>query len=108
MRQRCWLELLKDYDLQIQYHPDKANVVADALSRMSQHSSNTMVITQMHLLREPEDFGIQLVVHGKMNAQLSALTVRFSLVEEIRLIQESDPELQSIKQNFKKGSLRVL
>ncbi|XP_028084583.1 pyrroline-5-carboxylate reductase-like [Camellia sinensis] len=33
MRQRRWLELLKDYDMQIQYHPGKANSVADALSR---------------------------------------------------------------------------
>jgi hypothetical protein len=33
MRQRRWLELLKDYNLQVHYHPSKANVVADALSR---------------------------------------------------------------------------
>ncbi|KAI3773911.1 hypothetical protein L1987_48450 [Smallanthus sonchifolius] len=33
MRQRRWLELLKDYDCEILYHPGKANVVADALSR---------------------------------------------------------------------------
>ncbi|WVZ63832.1 hypothetical protein U9M48_013430 [Paspalum notatum var. saurae] len=33
MRQRRWLELIKDYDLEIYYHPGKANVVADALSR---------------------------------------------------------------------------
>jgi hypothetical protein len=31
-----WLELIKDYDLDIQYHPGKANVVADALSQKSQ------------------------------------------------------------------------
>src|SRR6266542_7096038 len=35
LRQRRWLELIKDYDLSIQYHPQKANVVADALSRKS-------------------------------------------------------------------------
>src|SRR3954467_6880412 len=33
MRQRRWLELIKDYDLSLQYHPGKANIVADALSR---------------------------------------------------------------------------
>jgi ribonuclease HI len=35
LRQRRWLELIKDYDLEVHYHPDKANVVADALSRKS-------------------------------------------------------------------------
>ena len=35
MRQRMWIELLKDYDCIIQYHPRKANVVVDALSRKS-------------------------------------------------------------------------
>ncbi|GJY15480.1 hypothetical protein Tco_0385902 [Tanacetum coccineum] len=33
MRQRRWIELLSDYDCEIRYHPDKANMVADALSR---------------------------------------------------------------------------
>jgi ribonuclease HI len=42
LRQRRWLELIKDYDMEIHYHPGKANVVADALSRKS-YVNKTMV-----------------------------------------------------------------
>ena len=43
-RQRRWLEYVKDYDCEILYHPGKANVVADALSRKVSHS--TALITK--------------------------------------------------------------
>jgi hypothetical protein len=42
LRQRRWLELIKYYDLGINYHPGEANVVTDALSRMS-HMSQLVV-----------------------------------------------------------------
>jgi hypothetical protein len=42
MRQRRWLELIKEYDLEVHYHPGKANVVADALSRKAQCNCVTM------------------------------------------------------------------
>ena len=45
MRQRRWLELIKDYDLEVHYHPGKANVVADALSRKSY--ANEVQVTPM-------------------------------------------------------------
>ena len=35
MRQRRWLELIKDYNLEVHYHPKKANVVADVLRQIS-------------------------------------------------------------------------
>jgi hypothetical protein len=38
MHQRRWLELIKDYNLEIHYHPDKANVVVDALSRKAHYN----------------------------------------------------------------------
>ena len=39
LHQRRWLELLKDYDMNVHYHPGNANVVADVLSRMSMVST---------------------------------------------------------------------
>jgi hypothetical protein len=42
LRQRRWLELVKDYDLGINYHPGKANVVANGLSQRS-HANHLAV-----------------------------------------------------------------
>lgn len=50
MRQRRWLELLKDYDCTILYHPEKANVVANALS-MKNHEVLLMLTAQEELQR---------------------------------------------------------
>ena len=54
MRQRRWMEFLKDYDFELHYHPGKANVVADALSRKSLHVSSLM-IHEMNLLEKFRD-----------------------------------------------------
>jgi len=43
MRQRRWFEFLKNYDFALSYHPGKANVVADVLSRKSLHMPALMV-----------------------------------------------------------------
>ena len=75
LRQRCWLGLLKDYDLQIQHHLGKANVVPNVLSRKTQHSLNTIMIIQMTLLKELESMGVQLVTHEQAGSQLSTLAL---------------------------------
>jgi hypothetical protein len=53
MRQRRWLELIKDYELKVHYHPGKANIVADALSR--KHRCNHLSSQSHHSCCEPEE-----------------------------------------------------
>ena len=52
LRQRRWMELIADYDLEITYHPGKANQVADALSRRQSDVSGTKEVQELtgHLL----------------------------------------------------------
>lgn len=52
LRQQRWLELLKDYDLTILYHPSKANVVVDALSRKSLENLVALITIQQQLIAE--------------------------------------------------------
>jgi hypothetical protein len=47
IRRRRWLELIKDYDCEINYHPSKANVVVDALSKKSTVELATHGISQL-------------------------------------------------------------
>jgi len=81
--------------------------VADALSMKRQHSLNTVAITQTNLLKDLKSMGVQLVSHGQVDIQLSALTLQPSLAKEIRVNQETNPELQRIKQNNKGKSLGI-
>jgi hypothetical protein len=53
MRQRRWLELIKDYELEVQYHLGKANVVADALSR--KHRCNHLTVQSHSICCDPEE-----------------------------------------------------
>ena len=92
MRQRRWLELLVDYDLDIQYHPGKANQVADALLRNSQVSVNCLLTTQKELLRDLEKLGIKVYRHGS-NSVLNTLTIQPTLMDEIRTAQRQDPQI---------------
>ncbi|GJQ93440.1 putative reverse transcriptase domain-containing protein [Tanacetum coccineum] len=55
MRQCCWLELLSDYDCEIRYHPGKANVVADALSKKERDQPLRNEVVGSMLLENAKD-----------------------------------------------------
>ncbi|KAL0537061.1 hypothetical protein IC582_026029 [Cucumis melo] len=91
MRQRRWLELVKDYDCEILYHPGKANVVADALSRKVSHSA-ALITRQASLHRDLERAEIAVSV-GAVTMQLAQLTVQPTLRQRIIDAQSNDPYL---------------
>ncbi|KAL0554344.1 hypothetical protein IC582_008263 [Cucumis melo] len=91
MRQRRWLELVKDYDCEILYHPGKANVVADALSRKVSHSA-ALITRQAPLHRDLERAEIAVSV-GTVTMQLAQLTVQPTLRQRIIDAQNNDPYL---------------
>ena len=96
MRQRKWLELVKDYDCVINYHPGKANVVADALSRKSFSSVSTMVLVQKPLLQDMQRLEIEIVSKGLVE-KLSTMSLQPTLLEKIKQNQLSDPYLSRMK-----------
>ncbi|KAI5390343.1 hypothetical protein KIW84_075598 [Lathyrus oleraceus] len=88
MRQRRWLEFLKDYDFGLNYHPGKANVVADALSRKSLHMSMLMV-RELDLIEQFRD--LSLVCESTHNSvKLGMLKLTSGILDEIREGQKSD------------------
>ena len=93
MRQRRWLEFLKDYDFELNYHPGKANVVADALSRKSLHVS-TLMIKEFELLSQFRDLSLVCELTSS-SIRLGSLRVTSGLLNDIRVAQKSDPFLKT-------------
>jgi ribonuclease HI len=96
MRQRRWLELIKDYDLAVHYHPGKANVVADALSRKSQCKCMMMDSRINTLCDELSKMRIEVIPSGT----LSHISVEPTLLDQIIMAQLSDKGVQIIKENL--------
>jgi hypothetical protein len=92
LRQRRWLELIKDYDLGINYHPGKANVVADALSRRSH--ANHLVVKSIPPELCDEFAKFKIVA----NTEVVEMKVDSSLLQEIQKGQLEDEKIQEIKE----------
>jgi ribonuclease HI len=92
-RQRRWLELIKDYDIGINYHPGKANVVADALSRKKYCNATLARMMQLELRREIEHLNLKMVNESKVRMEVEP-----TLEAEIQNSQLEDAKLKEIPQ----------
>ncbi|KAL5540528.1 hypothetical protein UlMin_045650 [Ulmus minor] len=92
MRQRRWLELVKDYDCEIFYHPGKANKVADTLSRQGAARLMTIQVLSTPLQRELIKAEIELVV-----GQLSTLTLQPTIQSDVKEGQDYDPDSEKMR-----------
>jgi hypothetical protein len=94
MRQRRWLELIKDYELEIHYHPGKANVVADALSRKSQVNMLAAHPTSFELAKEFDRLSLRFL----NNTQGVTIELEPTLEQDIRKGQKDDEKINEIRQ----------
>ncbi|CAL9018390.1 unnamed protein product, partial [Prunus brigantina] len=102
LRQRRWLELIKDYDCTIEHHPGKANVVADALSRKFSGSIAYFRGRYVPLMVEMRKLRVGLDVNDQ-GALLATLHVRPVLVERIVTAQFQDPLVCTLRLEVENG-----
>jgi hypothetical protein len=82
MRHRRWSKFLKEYDFELSYHPDKANVVVDALSRKTLHMSMLMA-RERELIEGFRDLRIVCRVTSN-GVKLSMRQVTNNVLKEIK------------------------
>ncbi|KAH0652758.1 hypothetical protein KY289_030436 [Solanum tuberosum] len=107
LRQQRWMELLKDYDVTIQYHSGKANVVADALSRkaVSIGSLAYLSVTKRPLAKEIQTLESKFIQLGisERGGVLVSIEVKATFIEEIKAKQFEDENLNEIKEKMSNG-----
>ena len=96
------MELIKDYDMKLHYHPGKANVVADVLSRKSYAN---MIMTgglPKELAEDLHELCFEIVPRG----YVAALEIQSTLMGKIREAQKTDKEIAEIKESMSKGKAK--
>jgi hypothetical protein len=97
LRQRRWLELIKDYDVGINYHPRNTNVVVDAMSRRSHVSQLVVDSMPFELCEEFDKLNLRIVA----NMEATEKEVGSNLLQEIQKGHVEDKKNQEIKHNIK-------
>ena len=88
---------MSDYDLEFIYHEGRANLVADALSRKSNHSLSTLSSVQK-LHRDFTKLNLEVIRKGGLQEYLGALAIQHSFFEEIFNSQDKNPKLLKLKE----------
>jgi hypothetical protein len=96
MRQKRWLELIKDYDLEIHYHLGKANVVADALSHKASCLYLTLRTSNTTLCQEMEMLNLGIIQYGT----LTQLKLESVLLQRIIDAQRTDKGMKHIHEKI--------
>jgi hypothetical protein len=99
MRQRRWLELIKDYELEIHYHPGKANVVADALSCKASCHCLTIRTSNTTFYQEMKKLNLGMIPYGTLNQ----LKLESILLQKIIDAQRNDKGMKHIHEKIKAG-----
>jgi hypothetical protein len=97
MRQRRWLELIKDYELEVHYHPENVNVVADALS----HKGHYNYLPAVHSTGEESSTRVL------PDLSLYNITLTPTLRCEIIAAQTNDEGMGHIRKRIQEGDPKV-
>jgi hypothetical protein len=97
MRQRRWLELIKNYELEVHYHSGKANIIADVLS----HKAHCNYLPAVRLTGE--EFSTRVLP----NLSLFHITFMPTLRDEIKTTQKNDEGMCHIKRRMQEGDPKV-
>jgi hypothetical protein len=97
MRQQRWLKLIKDYELEVHYHPGKANAIADVLSRKAHWN----YLPAIRLTGEESSTWVL------PNLSLFNIVLAPTLRDEIIAAQKNDEAMDHIKRRMKEGDPKV-
>lgn len=99
IRQRRWLEFVKDYDCEILYHLGKENKVVDVLSRKS-----PATLMSIHVLPQPLQDDIKSIELEMIIGPMSTITLQPTIFDDIKYAQEVDSTLLKIKEEVLAGN----